>query len=142
MKKLPQIAFIILAVLAGFLWLVRPATIKADTEVPKVAFLRVTAYSSSIDETDSSPFYTANGTHVRDGVVATNILPFGTKVEIPSLFGDKIFTVEDRMAKRYQNTIDIWMPSKGKALRFGVNYANVLIVSIPGAAGGDIAESK
>jgi 3D (Asp-Asp-Asp) domain-containing protein len=96
-----------------------------------VKFMRITAYTSLPDETDSTPFITANGTHVRDGIVATNILPFGTEIEIPSLFGTKVFTVEDRMSPHFQNTIDIWMPTKGKALFFGLNYADVVIMSDP-----------
>lgn len=90
--------------------------------------MRVTAYSSSADETDNTPFITAMGTRTRDGIVATNILPFGTKVQIPDLFGKKVFTVEDRMAPRMKNVLDIWMPSKRAALRFGVQEAEVVIV--------------
>ena len=100
--------------------------------------MRVTAFSSSIDETDDTPFYTANGTHVRDGIVATNLLPFGTRIQIPDLFGEKTFTVEDRMAKHFKNTIDIWMSSKTAALHFGVSYADVVIV--PGGANQGISE--
>lgn len=101
----------------------------ADGYTPPAAItFRLTAYSSSPDETDYNPFYTADGKHVHDGIVASNFLPFGTKIMIPSLFGNKIFSVEDRMAKRFQRTIDIWMPSKAKALFFGVNYADVLIL--------------
>jgi 3D (Asp-Asp-Asp) domain-containing protein len=96
--------------------------------IAKTMYLRVTAYSSSQDETDYNPFITADGTSTRDGIVATNLLPFGTKVMIPALFGDKVFSVEDRMAKREKNTMDIWMSSKGKALFFGVNYANVVVL--------------
>ena len=39
----------------------------------------VTAYSSTPEETDDTPFVTASGTSVRDGVIATNFLEFGTK---------------------------------------------------------------
>lgn len=80
----------------------------------------VTAYSSTPDQTDSSPFITANGTYVYDGVVATNFLPFGTKVKFPEIYGDKIFTVEDRMASYNSHKMDIWMPSRQAALNFGV----------------------
>src|SRR5882724_9437368 len=48
----------------------------------------VTAYTSVPEETDDTPFITAMGTKTRDGIVATNMLPFGTKVKIPALFGD------------------------------------------------------
>ena len=91
--------------------------------------LRVTAYSSSPDETDDTPFITANGTLVHDGVIATNMFPFGTKIKIPSLFGDKTFTVEDRMNQRMKNVVDIWMSTKTAALKFGVSYADIVIVA-------------
>ena len=80
----------------------------------------VTAYSSTPDQTDSSPFITANGTFVRDGIVACNFLPFGAKVRFPELYGGKIFTVEDRMAKRNSHKIDIWMETRSEAIQFGV----------------------
>ncbi|MDD2753230.1 MAG: hypothetical protein PHT44_01330 [Candidatus Portnoybacteria bacterium] len=80
----------------------------------------VTAYSSTPDQTDNSPFITANGTFVRDGIVAANFLPFGTKIRFPEFSGDKVFTVTDRMAKKHNNKIDIWMTSRGAALQFGV----------------------
>lgn len=80
----------------------------------------VTAYSSTVDQTDSSPFITANGTRVRDGIIACNFLPFGTKVKFPEYSGDKIYTVADRMAKKNSHKIDIWMVSRGAAMTFGV----------------------
>ncbi len=88
----------------------------------------LTAYSSSIDETDDDPFITSLGTYVREGVVATNLLPFKTKIIIPELFGDKVFVVEDRMHKRLKNVIDIWMPSKEKALEFGIVKTKVKVL--------------
>lgn len=60
----------------------------------KILPMRITAYSSSVDETDGTPFITANGARVRDGIVATNLLPFGTKIKIPSLFGGKVFVLK------------------------------------------------
>ncbi len=80
----------------------------------------VTAYSSTPDQTDGSPFITANGAYVRDGIIAANFLPFGAKVRFPEMYGDKIFIVADRMAKKNSHKIDIWMPSRGAALNFGV----------------------
>jgi len=80
----------------------------------------VTAYSSTPDQTDSTPFITANGTYVYDGLVACNFLPFGTKVKFPGYSGDKIFMVEDRMAKKNSHKVDIWMPTRQAALQFGV----------------------
>src|ERR1700685_765740 len=86
--------------------------------VLETVFLRVTAYTSLADETDNTPFITANGTYVHDGIVASNIFPFGTRIQIPSLFGDKIFTVEDRTAPRYKDTVGIWMPTYNKVMHF------------------------
>ncbi len=89
----------------------------------------VTAYSSTVFETDESPFFTASGKRVRDGIVANNLLPFGTKIRIPELYGDKIFVVEDRMNPKVgPYNIDIWFPSREEALNFGAErtYIEVL----------------
>ncbi|MBI4094813.1 MAG: 3D domain-containing protein [Candidatus Liptonbacteria bacterium] len=91
--------------------------------------VHVTAYSSTPEETDDTPFVTASGTAVRDGVIAANFLPFGTKVQIPRLFGQKLFVVEDRMHRRKENFVDIWMPAKSDALRFGIHEAELIILA-------------
>src|ERR1035437_4024557 len=36
-----------------------------------------TAYSSTADQTDDTPFLTASGKNVKDGIIASNLLPFG-----------------------------------------------------------------
>lgn len=97
-------------------------------QVDQTLDLWLTAYSSTPEETDDTPFITASGTTVRDGIVATNLLPFGTKVQIPEYFGDKVFVVEDRMHARKTNNLDIWMGSKQEALKFGVSYATILVL--------------
>ncbi len=88
-----------------------------------------TGYSSTVEQTDSTPFITAAGTVVRDGIIANNLLTFGTKVRIPELYGDKIFTVEDRMNQRkgYYH-IDVWFDSYNEAKNFGAKrtYIEVL----------------
>ena len=89
-------------------------------KVPNTIRTTLTAYSSTPDQTDDTPFITASNTTVRDGVIASNFLAFGTKVQIPSLFGDKVFTVEDRMAKKHSDKIDIWFLERNSAKRFGV----------------------
>ena len=89
--------------------------------------ISMTAYSSTPDQTDSTPFITANGSHVRDGIVAANFLPFGTKVRIPEVFGDKVFSVEDRMNARYYYKMDVWMPTYEEAKNFGLKYVEVEI---------------
>ena len=87
----------------------------------KTKKITATAYSSTPDETDDSPFITASGTWVYDGVIASNFLPFGTKVRFPELFRDKVFTVDDKMHKRFTDTrVDIWFPDKESAKKFGI----------------------
>ncbi len=97
-----------------------------DTE-PKRTYVRVpmTAYSSTPDQTDDTPFITASGTHVRDGILAANFLPIGTRVKIPSHYGDKIFVVEDRMNARYNIRADIWMESRDAAKQWGIKYVTL-----------------
>lgn len=99
-----------------------------STAIAGSRIVSVSAYSSTPEETDDSPFITALGTTVRDGIVATNFLPFGTKIRIPSIFGDKVFVVEDRMSTRFNNHLDIWMPSKSLALQFGRTNASIEII--------------
>jgi 3D (Asp-Asp-Asp) domain-containing protein len=100
-------------------------TSAAVTEVREVT---ITAYSSTPGETDDTPFIAANGTEVHDGMLAANFLPFGKRVQIPSLFGDKIFTVEDRMHPRKKNFVDIWMPSHLQAEKFGIHTAQIVVL--------------
>lgn len=88
----------------------------------------VTAYTSTPEETDDTPFITAMGTTVRDGIIATNLLPFGTRVKIPRLFGNKVFTVEDRMHPRKKNFVDVWMDSKQDAREFGIAYTDIIVL--------------
>lgn len=88
----------------------------------------VTAYSSTIDQCDATPHITAQGTLVRDGIVASNFLPFGTKIKFPQLYPDKVFVVEDRMAAHNSHKIDIWFPTRWEAKQFGVKYTPVVIM--------------
>ncbi len=96
----------------------------------KEMVVHVTGYSSTIDQTDDTPFIAANGTRVHDGVVAANFLPFGTKIKIPEVYGDKVFTVEDRMNKRYKDRVDIWFPNKKSATYFGHQVLKIQILEI------------
>jgi len=88
----------------------------------------ITAYSSTVSQTDDTPFTTASGTRVRNGIVATNSLPFGTKIRIPSIFGNKVFVVEDRMNSRYKDNVDIWFSNYLEAKTFGVKTATIEIL--------------
>jgi 3D (Asp-Asp-Asp) domain-containing protein len=89
----------------------------------------VTAYSSTPWETDTDPYITASGNLVREGVVANNFLPFGTKIKIPEIFGDKVFVVEDRMSwGKSDYHIDVWFPSYWEALNFGTKMTYIEIL--------------
>lgn len=105
-----------------------------EIKVLKTYIVRATGYSSTPDQTDSTPFITASGTYVRDGIIAANIyvngrrIPFGTLVRIPEVYGDKIFVVEDRMHARYKNNIDIWFPERSLARTFGSKKVTIEIV--------------
>ena len=87
----------------------------------------ITGYSSTEDQTDSTPFVTASNTTVRDGVVAANFLPIGTKIQIPKIFGNKVFVVEDRMHQRFNDRIDIWFADRELAKQFGLRKATVVV---------------
>ena len=106
-----------------------PSKKTAAKSVPKTYLVPSTAYSSTKDQTDDTPFITAMGTHVRDGVVAANFLPFGTVIKIPDYFGDKTFIVEDRMNKRYDFRIDLWFSTRQEAKEWGIRKIKIEIVS-------------
>ena len=89
----------------------------------------VTAYSSTESQTDDTPFITASGSYVRDGIVANNLLPFGTRIRIPEVYGDKIFVVEDRMnRKKGYYHIDVWLSSYLQALSFGAKRTTIEVL--------------
>ena len=91
----------------------------------------VTAYSSTIWQTDDTPFITASGASVEDGIVANNLFPFGTEIRIPELYGDKIFVIEDRMNQRkgYYH-VDIWFPEYEQAKEFGSKTTYIEVFEI------------
>ncbi len=88
----------------------------------------ITAYSSTSDQTDDTPFVTASNSRARDGVVAANFLKFGTKLKIPELFGEKVFKVEDRMHSRFEDRIDVWFPNRAAAEKFGIKRGVKIII--------------
>lgn len=108
------------------------ARLEPGEKVSGVRVVSMTAYNSEVAQTDASPCITANGFNVcKHGVedtVAANFLPFGTKIRIPDYFGDRIFVVRDRMNRRYQNRVDVWMKQRSDALKFGVRSGRIEIV--------------
>lgn len=98
----------------------------------KTLKLYVTAYSSTVAETDDTPCIAASGynlcQHDLENAVACNFLPFGSKIKFPELDPDKIYTVVDRMHERYNSRIDIWKKSSTEAKKFGKKYLTVEIL--------------
>ena len=95
--------------------------------------LVATGYSSSVRETDDTPFITASNTRTRSGVVAMSRdllrrynpkapFGFGDTVHISGL-GD--FIVEDSMHWRWRKRIDIWFPSRTAARNFGIRDVTI-----------------
>ena len=119
--------------ITGFL-IIQGNSLSASSPLPSQKVVRqikmvVTAYSSTICQTDDTPFITASNTKVRKGIVANNFFPFGTRVRMPDLYGDRIFVVEDRMHRRKSNYhIDIWFPSYWEAKNFGAKTTYIEIL--------------
>lgn len=116
----------------------KPAVITASLpkietmKVKKTIWLTVTAYSSTVDQTDGDPFTTASGARVRDGIIAHNGLPFGTRVRFPDKFGEKVFVVQDRLHPRKGYYIaDIWMETREQAKQWGAPVVRMEILETP-----------
>lgn len=111
--------------------LLKSSSLKVRSSLPPGSVVRVlsTAYSSTADQTDDSPFVTASGHRVGQGVMAANFLPFGTRVRI----GQQIYTVRDRMNSRYDGKyiVDVWQPTRGAAVAWGARIVEMEIVSLP-----------
>jgi 3D (Asp-Asp-Asp) domain-containing protein len=92
-------------------------TTTTPTTTTKSYNVIVTCYTASPDETDDTPFITADGTDLRktkDKVIAANWLPFGTKVQIEGVE----YVVRDRMNKRYGKPhVDILVKTKAEAFK-------------------------
>lgn len=95
-------------------------------------WVTATAYSSTVDQCDSTPCITANGYNVceanKENVIAANFLRFGTKVLIPDLYGDTVFTVQDRMHPRFSSRIDLWKTSRHSAIQFGAQRVKIIVL--------------
>lgn len=104
----------------------------AEVDIKFSKHFIITAYNSEAGQTDDSPCITANGFNVcENGIedtIAANFLPFGSKVKIPGLFGDRVFIVRDRMNKRFSNRVDVWMIEKPAAIKFGVKVAKIEVL--------------
>ncbi len=109
----------------------------AAESIPEGSYIisaTLTAYSSSVNETDSNPCQPALASYNlcaenRENVVANNGLPLGAKIMIPRLYGNKVLTVVDRKNRRYgAESFDLWKKSKQSALAFGVQKADIIVL--------------
>ena len=91
--------------------------------------VKVTAYSPSIDETDSTPYETSSGERVRPWTVAIsrdlyNIGWTEGKIVYIDQFGR--FEILDKMKKDSIMSVDIFFTTKEQAIKFG-KRENVLM---------------
>jgi 3D (Asp-Asp-Asp) domain-containing protein len=100
-----------------------------DVKHFEISNVSISAYTASKKECGKTDGITASGVMVHDGVIACNFLPFGTKVKIPGMFGDKVFTVYDRMAKKNSNNVDIYTKSLWRALRIGRSDRTIVVIN-------------
>ncbi|MFA6548929.1 MAG: 3D domain-containing protein [Candidatus Margulisiibacteriota bacterium] len=114
--------------LTGLLFAPSSAKIAEEHAVLYAGEVMATAYNSLPSQTDSTPWITAAGTRCREGVIASNFLPLGTKVKIEG-YGNRVFTVEDRMNKRYAKRIDIWFRHYNDAKQFGVRKIKYYVLA-------------
>jgi hypothetical protein len=111
-----------------------PEVQNVTPQVVKTYTARTTYYASEKAQTDGDPFTTASGTRVHWGTVAANCLPFGTKIRMPDVYGDMIFIVEDRHAKRFGcGLMDVWTDySPGQNPKTVNNVKVEVLETIPG----------
>jgi len=98
-------------------------------KIPKIKYVILLSqiiygYSSTPDQTDSTPFTTANGKRVRRGIIANNCYDYGTKIRIK----DRTYIVEDRMNARYGcDVFDIWFTTRQEAKNWGKQILDIKI---------------
>ena len=67
----------------------------------------------------------ANGERTHPGAIAASrSIPFGTKIRIAG----KIYVVKDRLSRRYDNRIDIWMPKQSDCIAWGIRKMRTEII--------------
>ena len=110
----------------------------------------MTAYSSEVRQTDSTPFVTSTGETVRPGIVAVSrdllggVLPYGSTLRIVDIAEDPracggwdpgmILEVQDTMHRRKRNRVDIWLPSRAEAIQWGICEVVLEVVDLPKVA--------
>jgi len=109
-------------------YLLTPRGVPRGYKVMHGGTILASAYNSLPGQTDSSPWITASGTRCREGVIASNHFPIGTKIMIEGYKG-KVFVVEDRMNRRYKKKIDIWFRDYDDAIKFGVRKVKYYVLA-------------
>ncbi|MEK7451964.1 MAG: hypothetical protein AAB664_01380 [Patescibacteria group bacterium] len=103
--------------------------VSSEAKIRKTFMVPITAYTSDVAQTDDTPCITASGMNVCDrnqeDIVAANFLPIGTRVRIPEIYGERIFSVQDRMNARYHKRMDVWLKDLSEAKRFGIKFAKI-----------------
>lgn len=88
----------------------------------------VSAYTSSVDETDDTPNINAAGTKPGPGSIACpSRYEFGTEIVIR----DESYFCDDRMNPRYSggDYFDIWMETKPEAFQWGRRQVEVKVIN-------------
>jgi 3D (Asp-Asp-Asp) domain-containing protein len=97
--------------------------------VTNIVTATITAYCACKEVCTKGTEVTANGQRPVQGVTiaASRSIPFGSKVIVPSsvllfspLQGSNNFTVQDRLAKRYDSRFDIYFTKHSDAKNFGI----------------------
>jgi len=108
--------FVCKFIVIGLLFLIFSYSIGTDMSLLENTGI-FSAYTATVSQTDSTPTITASNQKVRDGIVANNCLPFGTKIKV----NNKIFEIQDRMNERYGcDKFDIYMWDYSEAIDFGI----------------------
>lgn len=98
-----------------------------------VAVVTVTAYNAEVSQCDADPDIAASMRKVRPGTIAVSRdlfdrgWVFGRKVRIEGL---GIFEINDLMAARHGNCVDIFMGSTHQAMAFGKRRTRAALLNI------------
>jgi 3D (Asp-Asp-Asp) domain-containing protein len=94
-----------------------------DLQGVRSTSVTLTAYSSTVEQCDATPYLTASDQSVHVGIIAVSDdlmkelgLRFGQRVLIP---GYGLFEIQDRMHPRWHRRVDIWQENSEVARRFG-----------------------
>jgi 3D (Asp-Asp-Asp) domain-containing protein len=100
-----------------------------------LGLLQVTSYRSVPEQTDTSPYYTSIGVHVHPhGVAVSQDLLRSHQVaygDVLYIDGYGYFIVNDCMAARMTNAVDIWVETYEQEKKIGLRYRQVYVLRKP-----------